>query len=197
MTGVCPNCNTEFLMRAPNAVTCSPRCKQAMERKRRRLRSGAPAVPSRDGFAEICHRIVHNPTVVQLEHTAREYLVGFATKPSLFSGVIPLWEKPAGVAWFQGTDGRWMMEADGAAVAATMAATEAKPKDRPYSVMRDLLGLEAPEDTAAKALAAAPLSSGRWEMKDVVETTRFKEVAEEPAKPRTNAAFKALDEDEQ
>jgi len=195
MTGRCANCGNEFTKLSANQLNCSSRCKTAGERKRRKQREGAPALPAHEGFESICHRVIHDPKLNDLLVTANDYVLGYATKPSIFSGRIPAWNKPAGVAWFQGTDGRWMMEASASSDASPIVETQEPEKKKYYSVMRDLLGGEAPEDIAARA-ASAGIASGKWEMKETKETMVFAVPDDETPKPRTNAAFKGLDEDE-
>ena len=100
-TKLCAECGTEFQPFASNARTCSIRCKQRGERKRRAARNGAPAAQAR-----LVNKGVQITDLIQCakaqESLQDQYVV--------ITGSVPEWpDMPATTEIIKQGDGSWIM----------------------------------------------------------------------------------------
>lgn len=105
---VCEDCGTSFSTEYVDKKFCDVKCRERTMRRRQRDRAKGRVTQSAqrtDVYLEMV-----NPKLEVLDHTAQLYVKGLTDKPSLFSGLVPEWQPPAGVIWQKQYDGlSWLM----------------------------------------------------------------------------------------
>lgn len=111
MIATCPRCGGSFETRVFTRVYCSNRCRKAMENQRKMQRDGARRNEATERRPDALV-VRHSPSAALLEGMAAVYLLGGDDRPSVFTGAMPEWNKPAGVSWLRDATGAWIMQRD-------------------------------------------------------------------------------------
>lgn len=107
----CPRCGQQFETQVFARQYCSNRCRKAMENQRKMARDGARRDEATERRPDALV-VRHAPTRELLEKVAQVYVVGGDSRPSVFTGPMPKWTKPAGVLWLRDATGAWIMQQD-------------------------------------------------------------------------------------
>lgn len=152
MIFACERCGQEFETIVLTKKYCSNRCRKSMENRRKVLREGSRRDEATERRPDALV-VRHAPTRTLLEQLAQVYVVGGDKRPSVFTGPMPEWDKPAGVLWLRDATGAWLMQRDAGDarlehLEAVAEAAPPKPKTA-VEMLNEILGVAVvPEATA-------------------------------------------------